>query len=82
LPLLWAASITSWKAGLGGDFQGYYNVVHNPLMRAQMMANLACAAAIAESVGLIAQRQVADVQSPKITAALDAARAIAELFEF
>ena len=82
LPLLGAASTIASKAVLAADLQGGYAVLHDRLMRAQMVTDLTYVITMAESVGLDGQRLVADMQTPRIATALERSRALAKLFGF
>jgi protein-disulfide isomerase len=82
LPLLGAASTIASKAVLAAELQGGYAVLHERLIRAQMVTDMAYVAALAESVGLDGQRLVSDMQTPEIASALDRSGAIAALFGF
>lgn len=82
LPLLGTASTIASKAVLAADLQGGYTVMHDRLIRAQMVTDLNYVVTMAQSVGLDGKRLVADMQTPAIETALVESKAIAKLFGF
>lgn len=82
LPLLGAASTVASQAVLAADLQGGYGAMHDRLMRARRVTDLGAVVRIADSAGLDGQRLVADMQTDRITTALDRAKAVASVFGF
>ena len=82
LPLLGAASTIASQAVLAADLQGGYGPMHDRLMRARMVTDLALVARMADASGLDAERLIADMQTDRIATALDTARAAAAVFGF
>lgn len=82
LPILGPASVTASKAVLAAARQGAYAQMHDRLMRARLVTDLAFVAAMASAAGIDGQRLLADMQSPEIEAALKQSNAIASVFGF
>ena len=82
LPLLGTASTTASKAVLAADRQGAYAEMHKRLMRNRMVSDLNLVQAMADGLGLDGPQLIADMQRPEIDAALDQARALADVFGF
>lgn len=81
-PVFGEASILAARASLAAEFQGDAEGLHDRLLRTRGRVTPAFLRRLAEETGLSWTRLKEDMESPDVTASLDRARALAQLFAF
>lgn len=74
------ASEVAARAAIAARAQGAFDVFHDRMMRAAFQPNEGYVTALAESIGIDAQRLLADMQSRAVTERLNRSRAVADAF--
>ena len=74
------ASEVSARAAIAARAQGAYAAFHERLMRARFQATESYVATLAESVGIVPERLLADMDSPETSARMWLSRALASKF--
>jgi protein-disulfide isomerase len=82
--MIWAglgpASLVAARAAIAAGAQGAYHAFHDRLMRARFQANDGYVRSLAESVGIDADRLIADMDAPSVAQRMHLARALANKF--
>lgn len=78
LPVLGTASVAASRAALAAQKQGKYAELHNALMNHQGRMDQDTVMALAKAAGIDTERLEKDMESPEITAELDANRKVAQ----